>query len=236
MKYLRPFLIVALICLSVRSQLRAEELLSLAYENDAVIDLALGNPLQAEGVLVMGTGPSAYVELDGNSAIRVEHAPHFSFGPADTLWVEAWMEPVRFLKGGAILSKGTGSNYRFQVDGKGQLGLSYYSQGGWQTIVSDEPLVTDTWQHAAVLFDSSSGTQLLLIDGRVVAKKEHAMPFQSQDELPVTVGANLNPTTGEVSFGWVGALGPVKLSKGNPRSVPLEAEVGTQAFGVTNPF
>lgn len=212
----------------------ADEILSIQFENDGAVDQAMNHIIEAEGLIVMGFPPAAYAELDGRTGMEIAPDPIFQFQPGDSLWVEAWVEPLRFGSGGAIVSKGSGSNYQLQIDKSGHLAFSYYSQGEWRSLIAPEPLEVNAWQHVACHFDAS-GSIRLFVDGTLVAQKDGMPPFQSRDETPLYVGATRKSATDEYS-GWIGALGPLTLAKGNPRDIAFDTPVGSKAFEINSPF
>jgi len=138
---------------------------------------------------------------------------------------------VQFGKTGMIVSKGSGANYRLSAPANGLFGFSYYAQGAWRSLTSETPLSFNEWQHVAVYFDSPSGIVTLLRNGKVVARKAEFPPFQSQDETPLYLGGMPVRDTEEFA-GIVGALGPVTITRGNPREIPAQVTVGQQVFEV----
>lgn len=214
--------------------LEAQAVFELKFLGEKAKDIAGGHEIQLHHVVIMGSGDAAYGDLDGKGAIEVSPAPELSFGPQETFWAEMWVHPVQLARG-VLLSKGGGSNYRLGSPANGEFAFSYYSQGGWRSIVSQEPLRKGDWQHVACYFDSSAGMLALFLDGKVVAHTTGNSPFQSRDDLPLYIGGGPVKDTGEFA-GMGGMIGTVVIARGNPRSIPSELEAGQQVFEVTSPY
>ncbi len=214
--------------------LAAQNVLDLQFSADAAKDLAAGRQVELQNVVIMGSGAGAYGDFDGRGAIVVPSDPELSFASQDTLWIEMWVNPVQIGKGGVLLTKGGGGNYRLSASAKG-FALSYYSLGKWRALQTEMPLALNEWQHISCLFDSPAGTITLLVNGRVVAHSADNSPFQSKDTAPLLIGGSQVGETGEY-VGIVGNVGPVIIAHGNPRNIPDSPALEQQVFEVKSPF
>lgn len=220
---------------SLSVDLRADEpVLDITYRNDVAMDLVTQTPLLQDGAVFLGEGGAAFADFAENALLEVPADPRLTFQAGEPLWFEAWIDPARFGKGGPVLSKGMGGNYRILLDGKGHLAFGYYSQGGWRSVVAESPLATGQWQHVATLV-LPGGNVLLFVNGEVVARAENLPPLQSQDRSPVFIRA-VRKDDGKAAASWEGRLGSLKLSRGNPRNVDPSIALGAKAFEVTSPF
>lgn len=216
--------------------LAAQNVFDLQFAGEGAKDAsAAGREVGLHNVVVMNSGGASYGDLDGKGAVVVTADPELSFGAKEPLWIELWINPVRFGKTGAILSKGGGANYRISAQANGQFGFSYYAKGEWRSLQSETPLVMNDWQHVACFFDSPSGRITLFLNGKVVAHAAEHPAFQSKDETPLYIGGSPLGESGNYA-GLVGGVGPVIIARGNPREVPDEPAIGQQVFEVKSPF
>lgn len=215
------------------STLLGDDSLHLTFEGEAAKDASQGRPVQLENVVVMQAGSKAYADLDGKGALVIPSDPGLIFGPNDTFWFTAWVDPQARGKSYPIVSKG--GNYRVALQPDGKPLFTYYSKGAWRSLVSEVPLELNAWQQVAVYFDSSRGAVILFIDGKVAAVSQAQDPFQSAGDDPLYIGGVPVPETGEFR-GFLGYIGSVTLDRSAPQEFPTTLEVGGKAFDVPPAF
>lgn len=225
------FFLLLISALSVHAQ----TVLDLKFADDTARDAVGGREAELVNVVVMKAGETGYGDFDGRGAVVIPADPELSFSPQDMLWIELWTNVMKVGKSGTLVTKGTGGNYRMAVEAGGNFLFTYYSQGQWRSLRSEEKLALDEWQHLAAWFDSTTGEIRLFLNGRVVGKSSENPPFQSKDDLPLMVGGGAI-STGDGYAGISGGIGPVLIARGNPREVSGDSKMGDQAFEVESPF
>lgn len=228
-----PYLFGWVALLLSASTLLGDDSLHLTFEGETAKDVSQGRSVELENVVVMQAGSKAYADLDGKGALVIPSDPGLVFGPNDTFWLTALINPQAKGKSYPIVSKG--GNYRVALQPDGKPLFTYYSKGAWRSIVSEVPLELNAWQQVAVYFDSSRGAAILFIDGKIAAISQAQEPFQSVGEDPLYIGGAPVPETSEFR-GFFGYIGSVTLDRSAPQEFPATLELGTKVFEVAPAF
>jgi hypothetical protein len=224
----RPFCSLSIL-LACALSAQAGEALNLVFQGDAAKDLSSNRPADLHNVIVMQAGSKGYADLSGTSAIIIPGDQDLSFSKGEKFWAEMWLNPQGRGKVVSLIVKGSGANYRIGLQPKLNPFFSYYSGGEWRTLVANESLEPDQWQHLAVAFDSSAGVAAIFLNGKVIGVAEGLPNFQSKGDEPLYIGGGLGKTEGEI-VGFRGLIGPVKISHEFPARLPSPPKLAEQAF------
>ncbi len=207
----------------------AADSLSLSFDENTVRDTELGRIVELQNVVITQSGKKAYADFDGKGAMVIASDPSLIFRSGDTFWFSGLVNLQSHGKSMALITKA--GNYRIALQPDGKFLFTYYSNGGWRSVVSNVPLELNSWQQVACYFDSSRGVIALFIDGKVVAIADSQLPFQSVGNDPLYIGGLLVPDSGDYR-GIIGGIASVFIAHSAPYTLPDQMELDTKAFEV----
>jgi len=150
-------------------------------------------------------GSSAYAHIASSETLRIP----------SSLALEAWVKWDGRAAIGVIASKGRSNKRNYQVrvlaDGRVEF-LWEPSDGTNHATTSLQPLLANTWQHVACVYDRTGGQSRIYLDGRLdIASADSGTPVITDDPLYLGVRAS---SSGPLTEHFGGVLDGVRVWRG----------------------
>jgi Concanavalin A-like lectin/glucanases superfamily len=151
----------------------------------------------------------------GGSCIKIDDAPELR--PTNAVTVAAWVHPTGLARdnnnGFGIVAKRTGTDESalYTLFAYGSTTVEYQSDianNRWPTGRAAE---NGSWVHVAMVWDGSSRTQRLYVDGALIGMRDNApqMVVSARPDAPIAIGCLPYGGAEDAAQSWVGLLDEV---------------------------